>query len=65
MRRCVALADCSRTPLALYGDSVKSLCVTALNCSLGYYGDNNTNTCTQICPGPTLVYSDNVTKECV
>ena len=65
MRRCVTIGLCSRTPLALYGDAVQSLCVTALNCTLGYYGDNNTKTCRAVCPGPTYLYSDNVTRECV
>ena len=62
LRRCVNLTDCSRTPLALYGDVDKKLCVVARNCSDGYYGDNNTNTCKDICPGPTYLYADNVTK---
>lgn len=65
LRRCVNLNACSRTPVALFGDSVKALCVVALNCSDGYYGDNSTNVCKQICPGSTLRYADNVTKQCV
>jgi hypothetical protein len=65
LRRCVNLGVCSRTPLALYGDAMLALCVTALNCTDGYYGDNNTNICQAICPGPTYLYADNVTKECV
>lgn len=43
LRRCVNSTDCSRTPLVLFGDPVKRLCVVALNCTDGYYGDNNTN----------------------
>ena len=65
MRRCIAIATCSRSPLALYGDAVQALCVTALNCTLGYYGDNNTKICKAVCPGPTLLYADNVTRECI
>jgi hypothetical protein len=65
MRRCVNLTDCSTSPLYLFGDTVKDLCVTALNCSDGYYGDNTTHQCIKICPGPVLLYADNVTKECV
>ena len=42
MRRCVNLASCSRTPLVLFGDASKTECVTAKNCSDGFYGDNNT-----------------------
>jgi hypothetical protein len=64
-RRCVLLNLCSRTPVALYGDDAKDLCVTALNCTAEKFGDNNTNICSSTCAGPTLRYSDNVTRQCV
>ena len=65
MRRCVNIGSCSRTPVPLFGDLLKDLCVVALNCTDGYYGDNNTKQCRQTCAGPTLIYADNVTKQCV
>lgn len=65
MRRCVNITNCSKTPVLLFGDANKSECVTALNCSDGYWGDNNSYYCINICPGPTLLYADNVTKQCV
>ena len=64
-RRCVNITTCSVSPLFLYGDAVKNLCVTALNCSDGYYADNITHQCIDVCPGPILFYADNVTKQCV
>ena len=64
-RRCVDLDACSTSPLYLYGDFVKNLCVNALNCSDGYYADNVTHKCVTDCPGPVYFYTDNVTKECV
>lgn len=64
-RWCVAPDLCSRSPLVLFGDTVKDLCVTALNCTDGYYGDNVTKKCVQVCGGPLLLLADNVTKECV
>lgn len=64
-RRCVNITTCSVSPLFLYGDAVKNLCVTALNCSDGYYADNITHQCIDDCPGPILFYADNVTKQCV
>ncbi len=65
MRRCVNISDCSISPLFLYGDETKDLCVNALNCSDGFYADNNTHKCVKICPGPILFYADNVSKLCV
>lgn len=64
-RRCVNLNNCSSSPLLLYGDLVKSLCVVALNCSVGYYADNNSRYCINICPGPGSLYADNITRKCV
>lgn len=61
-RRCVDIDACSTSPLYLYGDFVKNLCVTALNCSDGYYADNVTHKCVTNCPGPVYYYADNVTK---
>jgi len=39
--------------------------VTARNCTAGTFGDNNTKKCESDCQGPTLLYADSVTKECV
>ncbi len=44
-RRCVAKANCSRLPVALFGDPVDWTCVTAKNCTNNYYGDNFTKLC--------------------
>lgn len=66
MRRCVTDNNCSRLPVALFGDSDAKTCVTALNCTTGKYGDNNTFMCQSDCQGPnSLLYADPVTKECV
>jgi len=65
LRRCVTQNGCSRTPVALFGDATKALCVTALNCSDGFYGDNNTFKCVDKCGTSSLIFADNVTKQCV
>lgn len=45
MRRCVVKNNCSRLPVAYFGDLNTGTCVVALNCSTGTYGDNNTKLC--------------------
>lgn len=44
-RRCVTNNNCSRLPVALFGDRTAATCVTARNCTNGTYGDNNTKYC--------------------
>lgn len=44
-RRCVTNTNCSRLPVALFGDIAAGTCVTARNCTAGTFGDNNTKKC--------------------
>jgi hypothetical protein len=47
----------------LFGDKAAGTCVTALNCTSGTYGDNNTFLCESDCTGPNdLLYADPVSK---
>lgn len=64
-RRCVTNTNCSRLPVALFGDITAATCVTARNCTAGTFGDNNTKKCESDCQGPTLLYADPISKECV
>lgn len=65
-RRCVTNNNCSRLPVALFGDRTDGTCVTARNCTNGTYGDNNTKMCESDCQGPTtLLYAQPVNKQCV
>lgn len=39
-------------------------CVLAQDCPSGYYGDNNTLLCTNLCAG-SLPFGDPISKQCV
>lgn len=59
--------DCSRTPLALFGNPATHYCVLPVGCPTSpsqYYADNNTLLCVPTCGG-SLPYGDPTTLQCV
>jgi hypothetical protein len=56
--------NCSRSPLALFGNKATSKCVIPASCPTGFYADNLTLTCITPCTG-TLPFGDSISRQCV
>lgn len=56
--------NCSRTPIALYGNKNTWKCVIPVNCPANHYADNLTLTCVNPCTG-ALPFGDPLSRQCV
>jgi hypothetical protein len=56
--------NCSRLPLALFGNSVSFECVLPSGCPTNFYGDNQTLKCINPCGG-SLPFGDPISRQCV